>query len=109
MKQVSAGTVKMNYRPVSNLAFISKIVEKVALEQFTEHYSKSSLLSGYQSVYRKHHSCETSLVKLVNGILWEMENQSVTVVVILDLSAACGTVDQYLLLEVLEKQFGITV
>ena len=42
IKNVSAGTVKTNYRPVSNLGFISKIVEKVTFEQFTEHCNKNS-------------------------------------------------------------------
>ena len=93
----------MSYRPISNLGFICKILEKVALEQFTEHCNKNSLLPEYQSVYMKNHSCETSLVKLVNDILWGMENQPVTAVVILDLSAAFNTVDHDLLLEVLEK------
>ena len=53
---------------------------------------QNSLLPEYQSVYGKHCSCETSLVKLVNDILWGMENQSVTAVVTLDLSAAFNTV-----------------
>ena len=55
----------------------------------------------------KRHSCETSLVKLVNDILWNMENQLVTAIVILDLSAAFDTVDHDILLEVLGKCFGI--
>ena len=54
-------------------------------------------------MYRKHHSCETSLVKLVNDMIWCMQNQSVTAVVILYLSAVFDTVDHDLLLEVLEK------
>ena len=101
------GTTLINYRPVSNLQFISKIVEKVTLDQFTQHCNRNSLLPNYQSAYRQHHSCETSLVKLVNDILWAMEKQLVTVVVILDLSAAFDTVDHDLLLEVLESRFGI--
>ena len=96
-----------NYRPVSNLQFVSKIVEKVTLDQFTQHCNSNSLLPTYQSAYRKYYSCETSLVKLVNNILWAMEKQLVTVVVILDLSAAFDTVDHDLLLEVLGKQYGI--
>ena len=47
IKNISAGTVKMNYRPVSNLGFISKIVEKVTLEQYNEHCNKNSLLPEY--------------------------------------------------------------
>ena len=107
VKKKILGTAMTNYRPVSNLQFISKIVEKVTLDQFTQHCDRNSLLPNYQSAYRQFHSCETSLVKLVNDILWAMEKQLVTVVVILDLSAAFDTVDHDLLLEVLEKRFGI--
>ena len=87
----------------SNLGFISKIVEKVTLEQFTKHYNTNSLLLEYQSAYRKNHHFITSTIKLVNDILWGMEEQVVRAVVTLDLSAAFNTVDHDLLLEVLEK------
>ena len=56
----------------------------------------------------KNHSYETCLVKLVDNLLWAMEEQLVTAVVILDLSAAFNTVEHDLLLEVLEKRFGVT-
>ena len=62
-KKKSLGTIKTNYRPVSNLQFISKIVEKVTLDQFTLHCNSNKLLPSYQSAYRKYYSCETSLVK----------------------------------------------
>ena len=107
VKKKSLGTIKTNYRPVSNLQFISKIVEKVTLDQFTLHCNNNKLLPSYQSAYRKYYSCRTSLVKLVNDILWAMERQLVTVVVIPDLSAAFNTVNHDLLLEVLEKQYGV--
>ena len=92
-----------NYRLASNLGFIFKIVEKVTLEQLTKHCNRNSLLPEYQSAYRKNHSCENSLIKLVNDILWGIEKQVVMAVVILDLSAAFDIVDHDLLLEVLEK------
>ena len=103
VKKKSLRATKTKYRPVSNLQFISKIVEKVTLDQFTVHCNRNNLLPSYQSAYRKYYSCKTNLVKLVNDILWAIEKQLVTVVVILDLSAAFDTVDHYLLLEVLEK------
>ena len=90
---VTPGTVKTNYRLVSNLQIISKIVENVTLDQFTLHCNSNSLLPSYQLAYRKYYSCKTNLVKLVNDILWTMEKQVVTVVVILDLSAAFNTED----------------
>ena len=79
------GQEKSNCRPGSNLSFISKVVEKVALTQFTKHCDENKLLLAYQSTYRKHHGCETSLVKLVDDLLWAMDEQLVTAVVILDL------------------------
>ena len=78
---------------VSNVGFISKVVEKGTLIQLTEHYNENRLIPTYQSAYKRNHSCETSLVKLVDGILWWMEEQLVTSVVILDLSATFDTVD----------------
>ena len=107
IKKIALGTENSNYRPVSNLCFISKVVEKVMLDQFNSHCQEYNLVPEYQSAYRKRHSCETSLVKLVNDILWNMENQLVTAIVILDLSAAFNTVDHDILLEVLGKHFGI--
>ena len=108
VKKLFGGLVKTNYRPVNNLGFISKAAEKATLEQLTKHCNQNSLLPKYQSAYRKEHNCKTSLVKLVNDILWRMENQLVTVGVILDLSAAFDTVVHDFLLDILEKQFGIT-
>ena len=107
IKKKQLGTANSNYRPVSNLSFISKIVEKVTLDQFNSHCDQHSLLPEYQSAYRKHHSCKTSLVKLVNNILRNMEKQLVTAIVILDLSTAFDTVDHDQLLEVLATRFGI--
>ena len=51
---------------------------------------------------------ETSLVKMASDILWTMEDQCITMMVILDLSAAFDTVDHNILLKILENQFGVT-
>ena len=68
----------------------------------------NKLLPDYQSAYRKNYSTETSLIKLINDILWAMERQEVTALTALDLSAVFDTVDHEILIEVLEHQFGIT-
>ena len=107
-KKPSAGLEKTNYRPVNNLGFISKVVEKVTLIQFIKHCDENRLLPTYQSAYRRNHSCETSLLKLVDNILWGMEEQLVTTVVIFDILASFDTIDHDLLLDVLEKKFGVT-
>ena len=107
IKSQCKGTIHQNYRPVSSLTFLSKVIEKITLNQFTQHCEDYHLLPDYQSAYRKFHSCETSLIKLVNDLLWAMEKQEVIAMTILDLSAAFDMVDHDLLLEVLNKRFGV--
>ena len=93
LKKVGLDLLKKNFRPVSNLSFLSKLIEKAALSQFLDHCDRYELLPDYQSAYRKGYSCETSVIKLVNDCLWSMENQQVTACAFLDLSAAFDTVD----------------
>ena len=57
-----------NYRPVSNLSFISKLLEKVVLDQLLAYLSENNLLNSHQSAYRQGHSCETALLKIVNDL-----------------------------------------
>ena len=94
-----------NYRPVSNLPFISKVLEKV-VDKSLEHYLSEN--KGFQSAYRKFHSTESALLKVQNDILQSLENNCVTVLVLLDLSAAFDTIDHHILLHRLENLFGIT-
>ena len=61
-----------------------------------------------QSAYRKQHSTETALLKAVNDILLEMNSQHVTLLVMLDLSAAFDTVNHKILLERLQHDIGIS-
>ena len=100
--------VRQSYRPVGNLVFISKIMEWYMLTQFNEHCGLNQLMPDYISAYQKFHSCETSLINLVNTILWNMESQKVTSCLIMDLSAAFNTVNFQILEDVLEKEFGVT-
>ena len=53
-----------NYRPVSNLSYVSKVIEKCVYKQVIVHLESNSLLDCYQSAYKASHSCETALVKI---------------------------------------------
>ena len=93
---------------MSNLSFLSKVVERCGLQQFNEHCKTFHLMPDCQSADRKFYSTETSLIKLTNDILWAMENKSISPVTVMDLSAAFGTSDHNLLLQILNLNFGIT-
>ena len=99
---------KPSYCPVSNLSFISKLVECCALNQFNTHCNTHNLMPEYQSAYRRYHSCEMSLINLTNSILWAMEKQEVTSCILIDKSAAFDTIDRSILSEVLHHRFGIS-
>ena len=96
-----------NYRLVSNLSFISKITEKAAINQLVGYSNLNGTTAKHQSAYKEGHSCETALIKLINNLLWAMENQKVTTLICLDLSAAFDTVDHDILLKVLENSYGV--
>ena len=107
LKKAGLELICKNYRPVSNLSFLSKIHEKCALLQFNNHCTVNNLLLDYQLAYREHFSCETALVKLMDDILWNMEAQEITAVVAIDLYVAFDTVDHDVLLDVLNNRFGL--
>ena len=78
--------VQKHYRPVSNLAFISKIIEKAVVLQLNDHLSTNNLFETYQSAYRRLHSTETALLKVQNDILIALDNKQAVVLLLLDLS-----------------------
>ena len=96
-----------NLRPVRNLQFISKLTERAVYDQTKEHLVRSELYPTLQSAYWAGHSTETALVKVHNDILLNMDNQRVTLLVLLDLSSAFDTVDHELLLRRHQVTFGI--
>ena len=79
-----------NYRPVSDLSFLSKVIEKMVVRQFFT-YLKS--LCPSQSAYRPCHSTETALPKMTNDILFALDGSDVSVLFLLDLSSAFDTID----------------
>ena len=96
-----------NYRPVSNLQYVSKLTEKVVFNQVYDHMVSNAIFPTLQSSYRQFHSTETALIKVMNDILLKMNSQHVTMLILLDLSAAFDTVDHRLLLERLSDEVGI--
>ena len=108
LKKLGLDLIFKNYRPVSNLCFLSKVLERCALKQLDEHCKKYASLPDCQSAYRQSYSCETALVKLMNAVLWNMECSDVTTFIAINLLAAFDTVDHGILLDVLQYHFGVT-
>ena len=96
-----------NYRPISNMTFMSKVIERIVAEQVTRHLNISNLMPPLQSAYRCHHSTETAVVKVLSDILDAVDTGKVTLLGFLDLSAAFDTVDHGILLRRLQTSFGI--
>ncbi|XP_070556586.1 uncharacterized protein [Ptychodera flava] len=97
-----------NYRPVSNLSFLSKVLERIVAAQLNTHLRKYCLFTKFQSAYRAHHSTETALMRVHNDIMLALNDKKDVVLVMLDLSAAFDTVDHEVLLHRLQFRFGIT-
>jgi len=97
-----------SYRPVSHLNFVSKVIEKIIQKRLLNHLNSFSGLPIYQSAYRMYHSTETALLKVQNDILLAMEEQKVSALALLDLSAAFDTVDHVVLIDRLETFFGLS-
>ena len=94
--------------PVSNLNFISKILERVVAIQLQTHLDEAGLMTAFQSAYRKHHSTESALLNIQNNILLNMAKGSVTAFTLLDLSAAFDTIDHTILLDRPNVHYGIS-
>ena len=103
LKKSGLELVCSNYLP-----FLSRVVEKIATSQVVDHCFSIGKYPKHQSAYLKNQSCETALLYLVNNILWSMEAKNISVVVAMDLSAACDTVDHDILLQLLENWYGIS-
>ena len=97
-----------NYRPVSNLSFISKILEKIVANRLQAHIKNNHLCNPLQSAYMKHHSTESALLKVHNDIIISMDKGEVTALALLDLSAAFDTIDHATLTDRLSDWYGIS-
>lgn len=96
-----------NYRPVSNLTYMSKLIERVVAKQLDNYLTPNKHLPQCQSGYRKHHSTETALLKVWSDALLAADARQVTLLGLLDLSAAFDCVDHGLLIRRLELNHGL--
>ena len=95
-----------NYRPVSNLPYLSKILERAVADQLQVHLDANNLHVKFQSAYRRGHSRETALLRILNDLLAMIHGGNHVLLVLLDLSAALDTIDHTLLLNRLQAELS---
>jgi len=95
----------VNYRPITNLNTISKILERLANKQLQEHLPLSPNFNTSLSAYRSFHSTETAMTKVVNDLLTAVDSGNPTIILSLDISAAFDMLDHTHLLKRATKVF----
>ena len=101
-------SVAGNYRPISGLTFVSKLIERLAAKQLIAYLDMNRLWPVNQSAYRANHSTETVIMDVLTNIYAAIDRREVTVMAMLDQSAAFDLVDHDILLKRLGHTFGLT-
>ena len=106
LKKMGLVLIPKNFRLVSNLTYLSKLIERVVCAQISEMAEKSGNTEPLQSAYKRNHSTEMALLKVKADILQAIDNQRVVCLILLDLSAAFDMVNHQLLSNRLKYRFG---
>ena len=96
-----------NYRPISLLPAISKIIEQAIFNQITTYFNTNKLFHNNQYGFRKEHSTELAALEVIDRITCNMDNGKIPFIIHLDLSKAFDTLDHNILIEKL-KFYGLT-
>jgi len=81
-----------NFRPISNLSTVSKVIERLVLNRLKPQLHSSRDFCRLQSAYRSGHSTETALLHVMNQVYSATDEKRVTALVALDISAAFDTI-----------------
>ena len=93
-----------SYRPISNLSFISKVLEQVVASHLWSHIESNCMPNELQSPYKQFHSTETALLKVHNYVTLNMDKGKVTALTLFDLSVAFNTFDHNILIKHLSTE-----
>jgi len=101
--KIQSPTKSSDYRPISILPILSKIFERIILNQLKSSFESHQVLRDTQSGYRPGHSCITLLHKLCNDISLSLRKGEVTLAVMVDYSKAFDTVNYEILVSKLQE------
>lgn len=96
-----------NYRPISILPTLSKILEKIVAEQLNEYLNKKNILPVTQSGFRERHSTTTALLEVTDELFRARDSNKETFLILLDLSKAFDTLNHSTLCKKL-SYFGLS-
>ena len=97
--KVTHPLTETDYRPISLLCTLSKVMEKMASFQINNYLEKNNLLDPNQSAYKKFFGCNTALLKIADDIMDSIDDSEITLLILLDFSKAFDTINHRLLLE----------
>ena len=97
-----------NYRPVSNLTFLSKVIKRAVAFHPNKYLINNNLNESLQPVYKSGHSTETAVVRVKTYIMISIEQGKPVILVLVDLSAAFDTVDHNVLFSRIIDIFGMS-
>ena len=97
--------VLKNFRPISNLPFLSMLTEKVIAERLVSHMQDNGIVEKFQSACIANHSTETALLRVYNGMLISIDQGEGATLILLDLSSASDTVDHTVALNLWQDTF----
>ena len=91
----------------TNIAFLSKLLEKIASQQFIGYLMKNKLLAEFQSAYKQFYRTEKAMGRVLNDVLWAIGTHSEAALVLLDTFSAFNTIDHTLLIDRQERSYGV--
>ena len=83
-----------NYRPVSNLCFIAKILEQLVSSKVFSYLNSHNLCSTFQPAYRPGNSTETALLNVFNDLLLSLSKRHMSMLALLYFSSAFDTIEE---------------